>query len=34
MNEVNKLINKIKDKELKKEEDERKKKQEENSDDK
>ncbi|PWL08432.1 hypothetical protein MSCUN_06820 [Methanosphaera cuniculi] len=33
MNEVNKLINKIKDKELKKEEDERKKKQEENSDD-
>lgn len=34
MNEVNKLINKIKDKELKKEEDERKKKQEENSDNK
>ncbi len=33
MNEVNKLINKIKDKELKKEEDERKKKQEEKSDD-
>ena len=33
MNEVNKLIKKIKDKELKKEEDERKKKQEENSDD-
>ena len=33
MNEVNKLINKIKDKELKKEEDDRKKKQEENSDD-